>query len=43
MEATKKKWLHRFGTFCMMGGWILIVVFLMGMIFLYYHFFPYTK
>ena len=43
VNATAKKWLHRFGTFLIMGGWILVAFFLLGMVILYYHFFPYTK
>jgi hypothetical protein len=43
MKAITKKWLHRFGTFCIMGGWILIVLFLLGMTILYYTIFPYSK
>jgi len=43
MNATTKKWLHRFGTFLMMGGWILVVLFLLGMAVLYYTIFPYSK
>jgi len=43
MEARKKKWLHRFGTFLMMGGWILVALFILGMIILYYTIFPYSK
>jgi hypothetical protein len=43
MNPKIKKWLRRFGNFLIMGGWMLVVLFLFGMIVLYYHFFPYTK
>ncbi len=44
MEATTtKKWLHRFGTFLMMGGWILMALLFLVLTIVYYHFFPYTK
>jgi len=43
MNATTKKWLHRFGAFLMMGGWVLVALFLLGMTILYYAIFPYSK
>jgi hypothetical protein len=41
--ATAKKWLSRFGTFLMMGGWILVALLLLGLTILYYTIFPYSK
>jgi len=43
MKATANKWLGRFGSFLMMGGWLLVLLFLLGMTILYYKIFPYTK
>jgi len=43
MNATAKKWLRRFGSFLMMGGWILIALLLLGLTILYYNIFPYSK
>ena len=39
MDPTAKKWLHRIGTFLIMGGWILVALFLLGMVILYYTYF----
>ncbi len=43
MNATTKKWLGRFGTFLVMGGWILMALLIVVLVILYYHLFPYSK